>query len=95
VKEKVFDWAIEIAKKIAMKREQRRGAGLLSQMKHKLADALSSASFVNSSADVLRACITAGSWRFPTIFFDLYGRGNLDHARLRSDRNFSGHHFKQ
>ena len=75
VKEKVFDWAIEIAKKIAMKREQREEPGFALAMKHKLADALVFSKLREFFGGRLRACITGGAALPDDIFLIFTGAG--------------------
>ncbi|PYS99275.1 MAG: long-chain fatty acid--CoA ligase [Acidobacteria bacterium] len=73
--EKIFDWAIEIAKEIAMKREQREEPGFSLTMKRKIADALVFNQLRDFFGGRLRACITGGAALPDDIFLIFTGAG--------------------
>ena len=75
LKEKVFDWAIEVAKDVAMKREYDEATGLFLTMKHKIADALVYSKLREFFGGRLRACITGGAALSDDIFLIFTGAG--------------------
>ncbi|NOT46620.1 MAG: long-chain fatty acid--CoA ligase [Acidobacteria bacterium] len=61
LKEKIFDWAIEVAKAFAVKSEKNEPISLLLKLKHAIADRLVYAKFREFFGGRLRSCITGGA----------------------------------
>jgi long-chain acyl-CoA synthetase len=75
LKEKIFDWAIEIAKEFAMKKERRERPSLFLSLKHKIADVLVYRKLREFFGGRLRACITGGAALPDEIFLIFTGAG--------------------
>jgi long-chain acyl-CoA synthetase len=61
LKEKIFDWAIEVAKEFALKEEMGERPGLTLATRHAIADRLVYRKFREFFGGRLRACITGGA----------------------------------
>jgi long-chain acyl-CoA synthetase len=61
MKEKIFDWAIEVAKDFAMQIERRETPSFVLSLKHKVADKLVYSKLREFFGGRLRACITGGA----------------------------------
>jgi long-chain acyl-CoA synthetase len=75
IKEWIFDWAIEVAKSVAMKHERREETGFVLAMKYKAADALVFSKLREFFGGRLRACITGGAALPDDIFLIFTGAG--------------------
>jgi long-chain acyl-CoA synthetase len=74
-KEKIFDWAIEVAKEFAMRKERGETVSLLLSLKHRIADALVYSKLREFFGGRLRACITGGAALSDDIFLIFTGAG--------------------
>ena len=75
LKEKVFEWAIDIAKDVASRREVRRDISFSLALKHKLADRLVYSKLRRFFGGRLRFCITGGAALADDIFLIFTGAG--------------------
>jgi long-chain acyl-CoA synthetase len=75
IKEKIFDWAIEVAKQFAMRKEQHAQPSFVLSMKHKIADRLVYSKLREFFGGRLRACITGGAALPDEIFLIFTGAG--------------------
>ena len=74
-KEKIFDWAIEVAKDYALMREQRKQIPLMLGMKYGLANLLVFSKLRNVFGGDLRFCITGGAALSDDIYLIFTGAG--------------------
>jgi len=74
-KEKVFDWAIEIAKHYALSTENGGTISFLLSLKHRVADKLVFSKFRDFFGGRLRACITGGAALPDDIYLIFNGAG--------------------
>jgi long-chain acyl-CoA synthetase len=72
-KEKIFDWAIEIAKEFAMAKEKGKSPSLILSLKHAIADRLVYRKLRDFFGGRLRACITGGAALPDDIFLIFTG----------------------
>ena len=75
LKEKIFDWAIEIAKQFAMKKEKGETIPFSLSIKHRIADRLVYSKLREFFGGRLRACITGGAALPDDIFLIFTGAG--------------------
>jgi long-chain acyl-CoA synthetase len=75
LKEKIFDWAIEVAKEVAMLKEQSSQPSFVLSSKHKIADVLVYSKLREFFGGRLRACITGGAALPDEIFLIFTGAG--------------------
>ena len=75
LKEKVFDWAIEIAKETAMLEETGESPSTPLLLKHSIADALVYSKLRDFFGGNLRACITGGAALSDSIYLIFTGAG--------------------
>lgn len=75
LKEKIFDWAIEVAKKFALKTERRESIPLGLKLKHALADRLVYSKLRDFFGGRLRYCITGGAALPDEIYLIFTGAG--------------------
>lgn len=75
VKEKIFDWAIEIAKEYARRNENRQPISRLLAIKHSVADFLVFSKLRAFFGGSLRACITGGAALSDDIYLIFTGAG--------------------
>ena len=75
LKEKIFDWSIEIAKEFAMRKERHAAPSFVLSLKHKIADALVYSKLRAFFGGRLRACITGGAALPDDIFLIFTGAG--------------------
>ncbi len=75
LKEKIFDWAIEIAKRYAMHNETSEPIPFVLSLKHRIADALVYSKLREFFGGRLRACITGGAALPDDIFLIFTGAG--------------------
>jgi long-chain acyl-CoA synthetase len=75
LKEKIFDWAIEVAKQYAMSKEKGGSPSLLLSIKHSVADKLVFRKLRDFFGGRLRACITGGAALPNDIFLIFTGAG--------------------
>jgi long-chain acyl-CoA synthetase len=75
LKEKIFDWAIEVAKNFAAIRERHETPSFLLSVQHRLADALVYSKLREFFGGRLRACITGGAALSDDIFLIFTGAG--------------------
>ncbi|MEO8042927.1 MAG: long-chain fatty acid--CoA ligase [Acidobacteriota bacterium] len=75
IKEKIFDWAIEVAKQFAMKKERHAEPSFLLLLKHRIADILVYSKLREFFGGRLRACITGGAALPDEIFLIFTGAG--------------------
>lgn len=75
VKERLFDWAIEVAKMYALKAEDREAPSLGLKFKHGVADRLVFSKFRDFFGGRLRACITGGAALSDEIYLIFTGAG--------------------
>ena len=75
LKEKLFDWAIDVAKEFALLRERDEKIPFLLSMKHAAADRLVYAKFRDFFGGRLRACITGGAALPDEIYLIFTGSG--------------------
>lgn len=75
LKEKIFDWAIEIAKETAMFKERGRALPVTLSLKHKIADAFVFSKMRAFFGGRLRYCITGGAALSDEIFLIFTGAG--------------------
>jgi long-chain acyl-CoA synthetase len=75
VKEKIFDWAIEIAKRYSEKLEKGGSVGFGLRLKHKLADRLVFSKLREFFGGNLRTCITGGAALPNDIYLIFNGAG--------------------
>lgn len=74
-KEKIFDWAIEIGKTVALKRERGEDISRGLAIRHSIADKLVFSKFREFFGGRLRFCITGGAALSDTIFLIFNGAG--------------------
>jgi long-chain acyl-CoA synthetase len=74
-KEKIFDWAVEIAKQYAMQIEKRESVPFFLSLKHRIADALVYSKLREFFGGRLRACITGGAALPDDIYLIFTGAG--------------------
>ncbi|HMQ03504.1 MAG TPA: long-chain fatty acid--CoA ligase [Pyrinomonadaceae bacterium] len=75
IKEKIFDWAIEVAKEYALAIERNEPVSFILKMKHGLADRLVYSKFREFFGGNLRACITGGAALPDEIYLIFTGSG--------------------
>ncbi|HEX6125475.1 MAG TPA: long-chain fatty acid--CoA ligase [Pyrinomonadaceae bacterium] len=75
IREKIFDWAIEVAKTVAMRREKREPVSFLLSLKHRIADKLVYSKLREFFGGRLRACITGGAALPDEIYLIFTGAG--------------------
>jgi long-chain acyl-CoA synthetase len=75
LKEKIFDWAIEVAKEYALRNEKRQKIPYLLAIKHVLADGLVYAKLREFFGGRLRSCITGGAALSDDIYLIFTGAG--------------------
>jgi long-chain acyl-CoA synthetase len=75
LKEKIFDWAIEVAKQYAMSKENGETPSLVLSLKHSLADRLVFSKLRAFFGGRLRACITGGAALPNDIYLIFTGAG--------------------
>ncbi len=75
LKEKIFDWAIEVAKQYALKSEHGESVPLGLAFKHRVADKLVFSKFREFFGGRLRACITGGAALPDDIYLIFNGSG--------------------
>lgn len=75
LKEKIFDWAIEVAKQFALKNERNETVSLLLKLKHAIADRLVYSKFRDFFGGRLRSCITGGAALSDDIYLIFTGSG--------------------
>lgn len=75
LKEKLFDWAIEVAKQFALTKERGESVSVLLTLKHRIADALVYRKLRDFFGGRLRACITGGAALSDDIFLIFTGAG--------------------
>jgi len=75
VKEKIFDWAIEVAKSVALKNEKNESIRLGLKLKHVLADRLVYSKLRDFFGGRLRYCITGGAALPDEIYLIFTGAG--------------------
>ncbi|HUR99698.1 MAG TPA: long-chain fatty acid--CoA ligase, partial [Pyrinomonadaceae bacterium] len=75
IKEKIFDWSIEVAKEFALVKERREEPSFILSIKHKVADILVFAKLREFFGGRLRACITGGAALPDEIFLIFTGAG--------------------
>lgn len=73
--EKLFDWAIDIAKEVAMRNQKHRPVGFFLAVKHSIADMLVFKKFRAFFGGRLRFCITGGAALPDEIFLIFTGAG--------------------
>lgn len=74
-KEKIFDWAIEVAKEFALQNEKHETVSFFLSLKHRVADALVYSKLREFFGGRLRACITGGAALPDDIFLIFTGAG--------------------
>ncbi len=74
-KEKIFDWAIEIGKQYALKKERGEPISFFLGVKHSIADKLVFSKFREAFGGRLRFCITGGAALSNDIFLIFNGAG--------------------
>ena len=75
IKEKIFDWSIEVAKEFALVKERHEEPSFLLSVKHKIGDMLVFAKLREFFGGRLRACITGGAALPDEIFLIFTGAG--------------------
>lgn len=75
IKEKIFDWAIEIAKAFAVKKAANETVPFLLSLKHSVADRLVYSKFREFFGGRLRCCITGGAALSDDIYLIFTGSG--------------------
>jgi long-chain acyl-CoA synthetase len=75
LKERIFDWAIEVAKTVALKNESREAIKLGFKLKHALADRLVYSKLRDFFGGRLRYCITGGAALPDEIYLIFTGAG--------------------
>lgn len=75
LKEKIFDWAIEVAKEFALRKERNEAVSLLLSLKHSIADRLVYSKFRQFFGGRLRSCITGGAALSDDIYLIFTGSG--------------------
>lgn len=75
LKEKIFDWAIDVAKEFAMKSEKNEAVPFFLKLKHGLADRLVYSKFREFFGGRLRSCITGGAALSDEIYLIFTGAG--------------------
>ncbi len=75
LKEKIFDWAIEVAKQYALRIETNEKASFALKLKYRLADKLVYAKLREFFGGRLRACITGGAALADDIYLIFNGAG--------------------
>lgn len=75
LKEKIFDWAIEVAKDVALRKEKRMNVSFSMSVKHTLADRLVFSKLREFFGGNLRACITGGAAISNDIWLIFTGAG--------------------
>ncbi|MGQ0542454.1 MAG: AMP-dependent synthetase/ligase [Blastocatellia bacterium] len=75
IKEKMFDWAIEVAKDFALRNEQKLPVGFVLRIKHGIADRLVYLKLRDFFGGRLRACITGGAALSDDIYLIFTGAG--------------------
>ena len=74
-KEKIFEWAIDVAKDVALRREMREPVPAMLNFKHKVADRLVYSKLREFFGGRLRFCITGGAALSDDIFLVFTGAG--------------------
>lgn len=75
LKEKIFDWAIDVAKDFALRNEKNQPISLLLKLKHAIADRFVYSKFRDFFGGRLRACITGGAALSDEIYLIFTGSG--------------------
>ena len=75
VKERIFDWAVEIAKAVALSKEKRETVSFALSVKHRIADRLVYSKLREFFGGRLRACITGGAALPDEIYLIFTGAG--------------------
>jgi long-chain acyl-CoA synthetase len=75
LKEKIFDWAIEIGKEFALKTEKNQSISYFLAVKHSIADKIVFAKFREFFGGRLRFCVTGGAALSETIYLIFNGAG--------------------
>ncbi|MEP6901780.1 MAG: long-chain fatty acid--CoA ligase [Actinomycetota bacterium] len=75
LKEKIFDWAIDVGKEFALKTEKNQPISYFLAVKHSLADRIIFAKFRAFFGGRLRFCITGGAALSETIYLIFNGAG--------------------
>lgn len=75
LKEKVFDWAIETGKEVALRKEKRQNISFFLSVKHSLADKLVFSKLREFFGGNLRSCITGGAALSNEIWLIFTGAG--------------------
>ena len=75
VKEKIFDWAIDVAREFALRNEKRETISFFLSLKHRIADRLVYRKLREFFGGRLRACITGGAALSDDIFLIFTGAG--------------------
>lgn len=75
LKEKIFDWAIDVGKEFALKREKGETISVFSAIKHSIADKIVFAKFREFFGGRLRFCITGGAALSDDIYLIFNGAG--------------------
>ena len=75
LKEKIFDWAIDVGKEFALKTEKNLSVSFLTGVKHSIADRLVFSKFRAFFGGRLRFCITGGAALSETIYLIFNGAG--------------------
>jgi long-chain acyl-CoA synthetase len=75
MKEKIFDWAIEVGKEFALKTEKNEPVSYFLGIKHSIADKIVFAKFREFFGGRLRFCITGGAALAETIYLIFNGAG--------------------
>ena len=74
-KEKIFEWAVDVAKDVAMRREMGEPVPVVLNLKHKIADKLVFSKLREFFGGRLRFCITGGAALSDDIFLIFTGAG--------------------
>ena len=74
-KEKIFEWAIDVAKDVALRREMQEPVPAMLNLKHKIADRLVYSKLREFFGGRLRFCITGGAALSDDIFLIFTGAG--------------------
>ncbi len=75
IREKIFDWAIEVAKEFAFRQERNEPVGFVLSTKHSIADRLVYRKFREFFGGRLRSCITGGAALSDEIYLIFTGSG--------------------
>ncbi|MCD9186425.1 MAG: long-chain fatty acid--CoA ligase [Pyrinomonadaceae bacterium] len=75
LKEKVFDWAIETGKEVALRKEKRQNISFFLSVKHSIADRLVFSKLRDFFGGNLRSCITGGAALSNEIWLIFTGAG--------------------